>query len=215
MMHPDVVNELVGSLALMRFFPSDLYARAALVETLGEMCETEDQVRWLVKRVRALYGEWPGEREMRACYCARFKPKDGIDVGSSVFLDGIPSENPERNREIEGPVLKQLPGGHVASEDPALDVAVALLVNVNSVARSFTGPATAEEIAAAPEWLKRLEGYDSPQVAESPDEVARRLAARPQWKRPTCCNDGLLADGSCCSCKVGQFRKGLESTKAA
>lgn len=89
----ETVSRLVGSLALMKFFPAgDDCARAALIEMLGEMCETEDQVRWLVKRVRSLYSEWPGDCELRACYCSRFTPLDGIRVNSAVFLDGIPSE---------------------------------------------------------------------------------------------------------------------------
>ncbi len=157
----------------MKFFPSDPYARAALVEMLGEMCESEDQVRWLVKEVRTKYPEWPGVYELRRLFCARFRPQDGIVVadssggveGTYTFTLGPSQAWPPESKQIGGPQLKALPAGHVASASKALDAGVTLLVDVNGLRRSdaFSAPATAEEIAAAPAWLRRLEGYeDSP-----------------------------------------------------
>lgn len=160
----ETVNALVAQFGTMRFFPTEPAMRLALVETMGEMCETEDQVRWLVKRVRTLYSEWPGEREMRACFCSRFKSKDGISADSTVFIDGLPSENLNRNLEIEGPKMKALPAGRIVTADKTLDARVAALAaHVNSLTGSANAaPATPEEIAAAPEWLRRIEGYEDP-----------------------------------------------------
>jgi hypothetical protein len=85
-------SELVGELSLMKFFPADENARVALVRIVCEMAENDDQVRWLVRRMLNLYNEWPGPRELRACFCSKFRPADGIHQYSSVYLDGIPSE---------------------------------------------------------------------------------------------------------------------------
>ena len=88
------IMDLVATMGGMKFFPTEPAVRLALCETIGDMTSSEERVRWLVKRMRTLYAEWPGEREMRACFCSRFRPLDGINLYSSVFLDGIPSENP-------------------------------------------------------------------------------------------------------------------------
>lgn len=108
----------IGTLSLMKFFPGDEDFRAALIELLGEMCHDDEQVLWLAKRMRNLYQEWPGAHELRAVLCARYIPRDGIEVNSAVYLDGVPSESEERQLQIEGPTLLALPPGHVASTDP-------------------------------------------------------------------------------------------------
>jgi hypothetical protein len=92
MMDFETVTAEVSKLGTMRYFPSDPSVKLALVEFMGDIAETEDQVRWLVKRVRTLYAEWPGEHELRAAFCSRFRPKDGINACSSVYVDGIPTE---------------------------------------------------------------------------------------------------------------------------
>ena len=45
----------VNKLALMAFFPSDPEIRAALVEILMEMIETEERLDWLIGRALNLY----------------------------------------------------------------------------------------------------------------------------------------------------------------
>jgi len=92
MMDFESVTAEVAKLGTMKFFPSDPAVKLALVEFFGDIAENEDQVRWLVKRVRTLYHEWPGEHELRAAFCSKFRPKDGINAYSQVYLDGIPSE---------------------------------------------------------------------------------------------------------------------------
>jgi hypothetical protein len=118
MMNFDTINVLVASMGGMKFFPSDPAARAAVVETVSEMAETEDQVRWLTRRMRILYAEWPGEAELRACFCSRFRPRDGITRYSSVFPDGIPSERTAPPLALPGP------RGDVISADRQIEAAV-------------------------------------------------------------------------------------------
>jgi hypothetical protein len=90
---PETAVSAVNQLALMAFFPSDPEVRAALVTVLMNLVETEEQLDWLVNRALRLYAKWPGVAELRALYCSRFKPRDGIESYSTVYLDGIPPEN--------------------------------------------------------------------------------------------------------------------------
>lgn len=119
MMDYEAVRDLISDLTVMLFFPSEPAARVALIRMVGEMAENEDQVRWLVQRMTSgLYNEWPGPGELRAVFCSRFRPRDGLTAYSSVYPDGIPSERPA------APPLLALPPGHVASIDPELEHAV-------------------------------------------------------------------------------------------
>lgn len=131
----DVLNGLMMSMATMRFFPKAKEARLALVMTLGEMCNSEDEARWLVKRIRTMYTDWPGEREMRACFCSRYRPKDGINAGSVVYPEGLP-------REIPDPEVKllPLPRGAVVSADPTLELAVRALAESKDMNRTKRAP---------------------------------------------------------------------------
>lgn len=128
-MNPQVVTELIMELSVLKFFPSEAPARMALVRMAGEMAASEDQIRWLVKRCLVLYNEWPGPRELRALFCARFKPRDGIEVSSCVFPEGIPPE-----KRIEQPMLA-LPPGHSASVDPGLERGIMLLARMKDMDR--------------------------------------------------------------------------------
>ncbi len=86
------VKRAIGIMSLMKYFPGDEDSRGALIELIGDMCQTDEQVIWLAKRMRNLYPEWPGAHELRAVLCSKYYPKDCIEVGSAVFLEGIPSE---------------------------------------------------------------------------------------------------------------------------
>jgi len=99
---PEVTIQAVSKLGLMAFFPSDPEVRAALVTVLMNLIETEEQLDWLVTRALRLYAKWPGVAELRALYCSRFKPRDGIESYSTVYLDGIPPENTPPRREPAG-----------------------------------------------------------------------------------------------------------------
>ena len=94
-----LASEKIAELTLMKFFPAEKQARAALVQMVCGMATTNEQVDWLVRRALALYNEWPGPRELRALFCSRWKPRDGIEARSTVYLadetgGGFPSEAP-------------------------------------------------------------------------------------------------------------------------
>ena len=79
------IAEIVAKLCLLKFFPNESPARIALMEMIGDMASNEDQVRWLVKSALAIYDEWPGPRELRALFCSRWTPRDGIKAYSQIY----------------------------------------------------------------------------------------------------------------------------------
>jgi hypothetical protein len=121
-MNFDTVNGLIASLGTIRYFPSDPPVRLALVELMSELTDDEDAVRWLVKRARQVFKEWPGEYELRALFCSRFTPKDRYEVVSYEYSHG-----PTNLRPGPVPDLPALPPGHVASADPELDAHIRAL----------------------------------------------------------------------------------------
>jgi hypothetical protein len=120
---PSVASAAVNRLALMAFFPGDADIRAALVDVLLEMVTTEEQLDWLVSRALKLYTKWPGVGELRALYCSRWKPRDGVEAYSSIYLDGIPSERRTAAANPPPPIPRNPKPGDV-STDPALDKGV-------------------------------------------------------------------------------------------
>ena len=162
-MNLDHVLRILSGLAVLKYFPANNEAvLLALAKLCGEMCDNETQISWLVGRMTSgLYEEWPGPREMRACFCAKFKPKDGINMHSSVYLDGIPSERASQ-KQLPGPEMKVIGPSEVCDPKQATmnNLVIELLVSTKSVTgANFSAPATPEEIAAAPKWLRELEGY--------------------------------------------------------
>lgn len=122
--------DALAKLAMLKYFPPDPQARTALVGMVCEMATTDDQVEWLVRRMLVLYNEWPGPKELRALFCSRHKPADGIEAKSEKFLEGIP---PEKKPEP----MKALPPGAVASIDPTLERGVRLLARSKDLNRSI------------------------------------------------------------------------------
>lgn len=118
----DEVCELVTELSALAFFPTDPAGRLAVARLIGEMAHNMEQVRWLIRRMTSgIYNKWHGPQEMRACFCQRFKPRDGLSVFSSVFSvdEGSPfPEDPEVKRAALPPAIPPLalPPGHVTAD---------------------------------------------------------------------------------------------------
>lgn len=91
----DDLLRIANKMSAIPFFPEGDDALLAIAEDMADLCHNEEQAQWLAKRMRQLYTKWPGVPEMRAVFCAKFKPRDGIEAFSTVYLDGIPSEKPE------------------------------------------------------------------------------------------------------------------------
>jgi hypothetical protein len=91
---PELCSDGISKLALMAFFPGDPDTRAALISVLMQLVETEEQLEWLVERALKLYTRWPGVGELRALYCSRFKPRDGVEAYSEIYQSGFPHQTP-------------------------------------------------------------------------------------------------------------------------
>ena len=116
------VTKLISKLGgTMKYFPGDDDARLGIIEQVGGMCSTEDQVEWLVNRMPKLYADWPGMGEMRAVLCSKYKPKDGCESYSSTFPNGIPSEKPEKQWALPPASTLALGPGEPISAAPSLN----------------------------------------------------------------------------------------------
>jgi hypothetical protein len=147
MLNLDTVLEELSGLTLMKFFPSEIGARVALAKMIGEMAETDDQVKWLIRRVLSLYNEWPGHLEIRAVFCSRFRPRDGQEAYSAIYPGGIPSQTPPAAALPQG-TLPELPPGHIASMDEEADQMIRQLSEAADMNRS-TRPRPARRIGTA------------------------------------------------------------------
>jgi hypothetical protein len=89
---PRGLTTCIGRLSLMVYFPADGPSRAALAEELKRMVTYNEEAEWLAHRANQVFSNWPGVRELRALFCKRFRPKDGVEVDSKIFPEGFPSE---------------------------------------------------------------------------------------------------------------------------
>ena len=94
LIHKEALDMAVSKISLMAFFPaSNEHALAAILVELAKMCSTDEQILWFGDNFPLAYRQWPGIAELRAYYCAAFKPADGIEAVSSVYPDdGIPKD---------------------------------------------------------------------------------------------------------------------------
>lgn len=148
------LNEALDVLAQLKFFPSEPGTRAEIGNLIGRMCANDTQVCWLAARAVALFNEWPGPLELRAVYCSKFTPLDGFEVHSTVYPDGVPSENPnwagpkiltaaEQKKllgavitpELEAPPRARLLPGQIASNDAQSDKLVARVIQHSRIPR--------------------------------------------------------------------------------
>ena len=115
-MNAEQATMVVESMAAIPFFPGEAAARGLISSELQRICGSVEQGAWLARRMTQLYERWPGLREMRAVYCGKFRPCDGIEADSTVYGDGIPSER-ESQSQISAPQADlQEPEGKLLAE---------------------------------------------------------------------------------------------------
>lgn len=71
MITPTAAVRALGRMSLTKFFPGDEFARAGLMEFLGEACESDEQVLWLGRYVSRL-PEWPGINGLQNALLVKF-----------------------------------------------------------------------------------------------------------------------------------------------
>lgn len=173
MIKPEDISPLVLELSCLRFFPSDVDAQTAIAKELVSMATDLDQVRWLIDRMKRDFTDWPGPRMLREVFCNRFKPADNYDPCLPQREDGFGGpmkELSEKDRlkvltagPVEGPRL--LESGEPVSEDPVISKLTGLVfMAVAAKSTTLTNAATPEEIRTAPDWLRELEGYSTPEA---------------------------------------------------
>jgi hypothetical protein len=174
-MNPIKILEILAELRMLPFFPNDECVMNGIVRLVGAMCASEEQVRWLVSRMTSgIYEQWPGPREMRACFCNRYKPKDGINAYSTIYPDGLPIDPTAPPRpEIAAPKLKALPAGHAVTADPELEA------SIQKLAEKCKMP--------APHWAVTRFGQMLKEIQTPPDkrEPEEPRPTNPNYKRIT------------------------------
>jgi hypothetical protein len=108
MITPEMAMESCGRLAALRFFPSEPGARAEIAGLLMRIVVKPEQLEWLVRTMIDQVGEWKGTRELRAVFCTRFKPADGIEEWSQI--SGFTAIDSENSFYLEDSARKKLAG---------------------------------------------------------------------------------------------------------
>lgn len=132
------VKKAVGILSLMKFFPGAEEAHAALMETLGQMCASDEEVLWLARRVADSCEEWPGVNVLWQMRFTRRPPSNDREkrldkaTTSTVGLPGI--SRPElTSGDGEKVKMLALPEGHTASMDPEAEKQIVELVQARAM----------------------------------------------------------------------------------
>lgn len=99
-------SESVARLAILTHFPGEAIARAELASMLIRMVSEPRQLEWLVTAFVDHIGAWHGPREMRAVFCTRFKPADGIEEWSAI--PGFTAADSEREVIEAGSSFKHI-----------------------------------------------------------------------------------------------------------
>jgi hypothetical protein len=107
----------MSRLALLKFFPSEPEALAALAEIICKMTADERKAEWLIERALQVFDEWPGPKKLRALYCRRWKPADGVEAYTSdeerERWQNLPEPPTPWEKRIEAPKALQLEGPRV------------------------------------------------------------------------------------------------------
>lgn len=97
-MRPTVQEILIAvrRLSVIPYFPSDEYAREAIMVDLQAFVHDVDALSWLVPTAIAHLHSWQGCAALRALHNTRYKPADGIEGGSSSIKGFTPEDNEGR-----------------------------------------------------------------------------------------------------------------------
>lgn len=110
------LEDAVHDLALLKYFPSAENDRTAVARLLGRIVGENNLVglRWLVDTMLNRVGEWNGPVELRAVYCTRYRPADGVEADakySNGFTAGemeTRAKAPSMTQTEVGDALKRL-----------------------------------------------------------------------------------------------------------
>ncbi len=161
MISAETAAQAARGLAALPNFPTwSPEAQTMIANELLALCHSAGEAFWLVERMLRLYDKWPGPREMRLVFCAKYRPLSGPDAAvlgwsSAIYTENLPSERPQPEEPV-----KMLPAGHNVSASPSLELAVAELAKAKRMPE--------------PRELLRLNPAPAPVIPET-RPVARRI----------------------------------------
>ena len=85
----------VAAMSAMKFFPPAPATIAFVMDMLARMVDEKQKLAWLTETLVDNVSEWPGAAQVRALFCTRFAPADGID-GPPCELGGFTAADGER-----------------------------------------------------------------------------------------------------------------------
>lgn len=149
MVNVESIVKALAQLSLLNFFPRETEARGALVELVCRKAQSEEQVKWAVMKLLQRYQEWPGPAAFLALFDSPMMPGNMKPLSAA-----------DRQKVLGTGEQKLITDG--SAPDPTLEQDMRTTLGAVAGLRSlgFVAPATKEEIAAAPSWLKKLEGYE-------------------------------------------------------
>jgi hypothetical protein len=155
--------DTVNRWGVLRFFPSEPIARAAIVESVCSMATSDSQIDWLGQKVLDTFSDWPGPATIREVFCNRFAPADGVDpaMPGGPMKPLIAESDKAKVLAMESAPQGQLliGSGEKISKDPQIAAAAEIALGVmGEVSKDFSAPVTKEEIASAPQWLRDMYG---------------------------------------------------------
>ena len=181
MITPEAMAKAIDEMATtLKFFPAKA---TAIGRILTEMASSDAEILWLARRLPQLYNEWPGALEMRAVFCSRFRPRDGVEAYSTDqrFADeGIPSE--KAAMALPASPMLALPAGRAVSVAETVDVAVCDLARAKDLNRQGPPPRV-RDIPVLPPGANPITEADLRKVEEelrqkrAKDELAPRASA--------------------------------------
>lgn len=78
----------LDELGTIPFFPRDAGPKTAVLRHLEAFVDRRERLRWLVSSAVEFMTQWQGVAELRALYCVRFRPADGIE-GKTCTIQGF------------------------------------------------------------------------------------------------------------------------------
>ncbi len=136
----------VNSLAALRYFPADGGARVTIMQLFERMVTDQRQLDWLTSTLIDRVGKYQGTDQLRAVFCTRFKPKDGIEANLSPDCPLYRSaEECEQAEKLRGAVDPR----HSIAAVQGLQLAAPAISDEEAVANVERFDSTVRQLAAA------------------------------------------------------------------
>ena len=98
----NAIIKAVADISTIPFAPTGEIERYSLMDLLGRLCDDDPaHIAWLGEKMAGSYAKWPGQVSIRAVWCTRFPPADGVE-GSLGADDPVGREIAART-EIKHP----------------------------------------------------------------------------------------------------------------